>query len=409
MNWILFLVKKYLAVRHKQRGLRLVIRLAVVGVALGVTTLTVSQSVLSGFEKTFRKSILGFNAHLVVLKEGEMQHPEAEKRLILPLLESHASSWTPFMYREALFLAHGQVKGAVLKGIDPLTFPGVYDVNVRPWRGSQVPANIKDLLQTRGEIPSIVLGSDLAEELGVSETERIKVYLPRAAGEGGPAAKDFQVFEATGTFSTGLYEFDHGFAFVDLAGLQKVFGVTEVLSGLEFRLHDAMQAEALAQDLKRRLGMPYDAVSWVKLNGPLFQALRIERWAFFVVMSMVVVVAAFNIVGVLLLMIFQKTREISILRAMGADISGLKRVFGLQGLGIGAAGCAAGMLLGAGIVQVLKHSGVFKIAKEVYLIGEIPVDFSWLVMASVAAAGLCVSWLATQLAVARLKRVPLDL
>lgn len=410
MNWIFFLVKKYLGFREKQRGLRLVIRLAIVGVALGVTTLTVSQAVLSGFEKAFLKSILGFNAHLVVLKEGEMRNLSEEQHRILPLLQSNSLSVTPFLYREGLFLAKGQVKGAVLKGIDPLTFQGVYDVNVRPWSDSQVPANIQELLKPRGALPRMILGADLAEELGVTgSAEPIKVFLPKQAGDGPVGEKDFQVFEASGTFSTGLYEFDHGFAFVDLASLQKVFGVTEVVSGLEFRLRDPMRADAVAQEIKNRLGLSYDAVSWKKLNGPLFKALRLERFAFFVVMSMVVAVAAFNIVGVLLLMIFQKSRDISILRAMGANLSGLKRVFGWQGLSIATVGCLGGLLLGGVLLQILKRSGWFKIAKEVYLIGELPVDFSWTVMGSVAAAGLGISWLATQVAVARLKRVPLDL
>lgn len=409
MSWILFLIKKYSSFRS-QRGVRLVLRLAVLGVALGVATLTLTQSVLSGFERTFRDSILGFNAHLVVLKEGEMKDPEAEKRRILPELESLLDSWTPFLYREGLFLAHGKVKGAVLKGIDPLTFQKVYAVKVRPLEKSQVAANIKDLLRSREGTPALILGADLAEELGIGQAgERVKIFLPRTAANSPASEKNFQVFEVTGTFSTGLYEYDQGFAFVDLAGLQKVFGVTELISGLEFRLKDPLRAEMIAQETKQRLGFPYDAVSWEKLNGPLFRALRLERWVFFVIMSMVVLVAAFNIIGVLLLMIFQKSREISILRAMGAPYSGLKRLFGIKGLGIGAAGCFLGLVMGAALARILQATGVFKLAKEVYLVGELPIDFSWLVVGTVATVSLGISWLATQFAVSRLRRMPLDL
>jgi lipoprotein-releasing system permease protein len=312
------------------------------------------------------------------------------------------------LYREGLLISHGKVKGAVLKGIDPLTFSGVYDVKVRLLGNGQVPANIKELLNISGEVPALVLGADLAEDLGINQPgETVKVFLPKK--KDGAAAKSFQVFKVTGTFSTGLYEYDHGFAFVDLSKLQKIFDVSGMATGIEFKLNHPEQAEEISKGLKPHLGQLYDSVSWQKLNAPLFRALRLERIMFFVIMSMVVAVAAFNIVGVLLLMIFEKSREISILRALGASYFGLKRVFGIQGLVLGALGSLGGMILGGFLVWILKNTHFLKLAKEVYLVGEIPVDFSLIMVLLIVGASLVITFLATQIGVARLKKVPLDL
>jgi lipoprotein-releasing system permease protein len=159
----------------------------------------------------------------------------------------------------------------------------------------------------------------LAEELELQDaTDEIRVFLPRQNEAGKKVAPSFQVFRVAGTFTSGLREFDRGFALVESQQLQKIYGLSGVATGLEFRLREPDQAEWLAGDIKKSLGPGYDAVAWQQLNGPLFQALRLERTVFFIIMSMVVTVAAFNIVGVLILMIFDKGREISILRAMGA-------------------------------------------------------------------------------------------
>lgn len=405
MNWIFFLAKKHLRA-PKKKGVRLVMAVAALGIALGVATLTVTQAVSSGLEKAFYQSILGFNAHLAVRKHGEMEDPKAEEKRFREALGPDALASTPFLYREVLLVAQGRVKGAVLKGIDPLTFPEVYAVKVRPRIDAQVPANIGNLLRA-GEIPKVVLGADLAEALGLKGNgDKVKIFVPQ---EGEKSGGRFQIFEVTGVFQSGLYEFDQGFALADIAELQKIFAVPGKATGIEWRLKDPSRAERLAKELKENFRLPYDVISWQQLNGPLFQALRLERSVFFVVMSMVVVVAAFNIIGVLLLMIFDKTREISILRAMGAPQRGLRWVFGLQGLALGGAGCLMGLALGMGVGWILRTTQWVKPVKEIYLVDRLPVDLSPVVVASVVLVSLLVSFLATQFGVARLKKTPLDL
>ncbi len=409
MNWIIFLTRKYLRTRNK-RGIRLVLRLAVIGVALSVGTLLVTQSVMSGFEKVFRESVLGFNAHLVVLSHEEKDFREEWENLLSQERFGEVLASTSFLYREGLLVARGKVKGAVLKGIDPLTFGRVYGVRIRPLSPSQVAANIRDLLKVPTGAPAIILGENLARDLGVTDPgETIKVFLPRKTAGALTHKENFRLFQVTGIFSSGLYEFDQGFAFVDKPTLEDLYGIPGGTSGLEIRLKDPDHVEDLEAELQRSLGLGYEVVSWKKLNGPLFRALRMERTLFFVIMAMVVMVAAFNIVGVLLLMIFEKTREISILRAVGTPYRGLKRLFGLQGLWIGGLGCLWGLILGGLVAWFLKKSQIFRLAKEVYLVGELPVDLSLGVVGTVVGVSLLISYFATQFAVARLNKTPLDL
>jgi lipoprotein-releasing system permease protein len=408
LYWPYFLSKKYRQARQR-RGICLVWRLAVIGVAMGVTTLTLTQGVLSGFERVFRQAILGFNAHLVVLKLDGMHRPGEEEAFLRQQLGEALHQATPFFYREGLLVAGGRVKGAVFKGINPLTFEEVYDVELRPSGEVQVPAKIKDLLEGAGPYPKIILGEDLAEKLQIQKGRNtVKAFLPTEAPKG-EGKQSFQVFEVGGTFSSGLREFDEGFVLADASALQGIYGVKGQATGIEMTLNDPESAPYWAERLKNLLGPGYEVMSWQRLNAPLFQALRLERSMFFVIMAMVVAVAAFNITGVLILMIFDKSREISILRAMGASRRGLRRVFALEGLWIGLTGAGAGILVGVLLAWGIRASGVLKLAKEVYFISELPVEMSGMVLVTVFLASLGIAYLATRFAVARLNRAPLDL
>lgn len=407
MSWDFFLAKKYLG-HPAKRGIRLVLRLAVLGVALGVATLSLTQAVMNGFEKVFRESILGFNAHLVVLKDGEMQDPQAEEERIKKAISGEVLGATPFLYREVLLVAHGRVKGAVFKGIDPLTFARVYAVKTRRAGGAQVPAKIEELLNEDSELPNVVLGEDLAEELGLmGSNETLKVFLPKK--EAGTNEKNFVSFRLAGTFRTGLYEFDRGFAFVSLPRMQVLLDSPGLASGVEMTLKKPLDAEPIAKGLRENLGRGYEAVSWQKLNGPLFSALKNERRMFLIIMAMVVVVASFNIVGVLLLMIFDRSREVSILRALGATKGGVQRLFGYQGLAIGALGSVLGIALAAALGVFAQRSGLLKLEKEVYLIERLPVAWSPSVVAATVGVSMLIALLATWVAVRRLGNNRLDL
>jgi lipoprotein-releasing system permease protein len=422
MNWVVFLVKKYLSLTSK-KGMRFIVRLTVFGVVLGVATLTLTQAVLSGFQQQFRKSILGFNAHLVVLKEGEMEDFSEESKKIQGVLHGEVTAFTPFFYRESLLIHDGKVKGGVLKGIDPLTFGQVYDVEVRSLQTGQGVENVGDLFNGLTPYPSLILGENLAKELGVTkEKSLVKVFVPnkkkksflgdqepKTGFKSNTTAGNFQWFQVVGLFSTGLYEFDRNFAFSEIPSLQKVFGAEQKITGMEMTLLDPQKAEELAGLLKQKLGILYQAVSWQKLNAPLFQALEIERVMFFVIMAMVVGVASFNVIGIVLLMIFEKTGEISILRALGASYRAIKRIFGYQGFLLGGVGVLLGLALGWLLGMVLKFFPLLKLEKEVYLVERLPVQFSFSLALSIVGVAMVIIYISTRIAVSRVEKAPLDL
>lgn len=409
MGWVGFLTMRHLGSPLK-RGVRFVIVLATFGVALGVATLTLTQAVAVGLEKIFHDSILGFNAHLVVQKMGEMEDPQGETKRIRELLGDEVLATTPFLYREVLLVSHGKVKGAVLKGIDPLTFNQVYAVKVRPRAETQVPANIKDLLQAPADFPRVVLGKDLAEALGISgEGANVKIFVPSPQAAGKKVTGTFQVFAVSGIFETGISKFDEAFAIVDLGAMQKVFDKIGWASGIEIKLKDPDRAIELEENHRQNFLLPYDVRSWQKLNAPFFRALTMERILFFLIMGLVVVVAAFNIVGVLLLLIFDKTREISILRALGASESGLKRIFGLTGLMLGGAGSILGVVMGFGVAFLIRSTGWIRPVKEIHFVDRLPVEISLPLVAVVIGASLAITLIATWFGVSRLKSSGLDL
>lgn len=392
-------------------------RLAILGIALGVATLLLTQSVLSGFEKVFKESLMDFSAHVAVLRYGGIGQPEELIQQIEKEWGEQIEAVTPFLYRESLLVAGGKVRGAALKGIDPSSFSQVYGVKVNSWlqQGQGLPSanSMKELLNISGKVPSLVLGVDLARDLGVSaEQPFVKVFLPEENSKPSKQKHRFQSFRVTGTFRAGLKELDEGFALLDRESLAQVFGEdprsSAAATGLEFRLKNPELAPVVAQEMESALGPGYEVYSWQRMNESLFHALRLERILFFVLMSMVVAVAAFNIIGVLVLMIFEKRREISLLRALGSSSRGLRRLWVLQGLSLGGVGVLGGVLIASLLGWGLQKSKLFHLAKEVYWVEELPLQASWWVLLTVIGVTLCFIWLATRFAVREIRRAPLD-
>lgn len=419
-------ISTFLARRFQSKGpaagIRLVARLAILGIALGVATLLLTQSVLSGFEKVFKESLMGFSAHVAVLRYGGIPDPKNLQKQMNDQWGEELAGATPFFYRESLLVAGGKVRGAALKGIDPAQFEEVYGLQIKPWEDfvlsegawQQSPEAIQALLLSPSEAPPLLLGEDLAKSLGVGrEQNLVKVFLPKQGTDSEKALHRFENFRVVGTFNAGLKELDAGFALVDQARLAQVFGEDTAASspatGLEFRLHDPERAPMIAAAMEEALGPGYEVYSWQQMNEPLFHALRLERVLFFVLMAMVVAVAAFNVIGVLLLMIFEKKKEISILRALGLSLARLKKIWLLQGLGLGLLGALGGLILASVLGLWLKNSQAFRLAKEVYWVENLPLEASATVALSVLGASLLLIGLASLFALRQLKKAPLQL
>ncbi|MBL7684497.1 MAG: ABC transporter permease [Deltaproteobacteria bacterium] len=354
--------------------------IAIFGIMLGVASQLVAVSILTGFEKTFTKAILGFNAHVVLMKEGEIQTSEKiDERLKASSSGNEIKSMTPFLYREGLMAHHGRVKGVVLKGIDPLTFQGVYDVTLRIFSDSLKNKSFEKWFESNdANLPPIVLGSDLADLLGVTAHDRtISILSPQGDLKNVSDIRNFKKFEVVATFQSGLFEYDSQFALLDLKTSQDFFHAENRVTGYEMRVHNLEKAHLIAQHLSNEFGIPFQAVSWDELNAEIFQALKLEKKLFFIIMGLMVLVASANVLGMMVISVSRQTREISILKALGMSPRHLRSIFWIQGLALSWLGVLLGSFLGLCVSYYLSHYSLIHLAREVYLVSELPVFISF--------------------------------
>lgn len=387
---------------------------ALIGLILGVAAQVVALSILVGFEKHFTESILGFNADLVLLRDGEVSNPEFVLSQIKNYEAQGVRAVTPFLYREGLIAHHSKVKGFAIKGIDLSTFSNVYKLELNPYSDLKIPeakAMIQHLSQesAEGESP-VILGSDLADYLGVNEKDPyVSILLPKGDLKKISDPKQFKKFKVIGTFSSGLYEFDSQFLLMDLTKAQKFFELPHVVTGFEMKVKNLKKASMLAEAMAKDFSFPYQALSWDELNAEIFQALKLEKKLFFIIMGLIVIVAAANLIGLVVILISEQSKEISILKVMGMKNKTLERIFAFQGLLLAFTGIALGCGLGWMIAKILATYAFIPLAKEVYLISSLPVEVNARMLVWICGFSALSAYGASRIASKRIVDLPLDL
>lgn len=383
---------------------------ALVGLILGVAAQVIAFSILSGFEKQFTESILGFNADLVVLREGEIDDPEQVLRKIKTYEKEGVKAITPFLYREGLIAHRSKTKGLVVKGIDTSSFSNVYSLKFKVY--DSVKNSALSLLKSQdnsSEIP-LILGADLADYLGISASNPyVNLLSPQSELSASSPAKPFKKFKVLGTFSSGLYEFDSQFALASLDHVQEFFNVPGVITGYEMKVQDLPKASEIAKTMSREFPFPFQVLSWDELNSEIFQALKLEKKLFFIIMGLIVLVAAANLLGLVFILISEQSKEISILKAMGMKNKTLKSIFTFQGLILGTLGVILGCALGGVLAELISHYAWIHMTKEVYLISKLPIEMNYKVLCGVATFGLACTYLASWFASRRVLELKLDL
>ena len=359
---------------------------SIVGVILGVAALTVVLSVTSGFQEVFRAKVLGVNAHVTVLKYGIdfSEYPEVMKKLEkMP----HVKAVSPFVFEE-MMLAHGSsLSGVLVKGIDPAASAKVLDLEKQLESGKM--GDLEVLAPASGgdkPIPGIFLGHELQKKLKVKLGDAVRLVMPKPnldpmawapAGGGeasnGPTSRDFRL---VGVFHAGFDEYDRHLAYLSLKSAQAFSPSGDVVTGVEMRIDDLDHTTEICDDISERLGgSPYRVLGWEELNHNLFEALRLQKIALLIFLTLIILVAAFNIVAALTMMVIDKTKEVAILKSMGMRSSGAARMFQVVGLTIGAVGTTAGVGLGLFICFAVRHFG-YQLDPNVYLIEHLPVRVS---------------------------------
>lgn len=356
------LANRFLLGDRRERFLSVSTVVAIIGVAFGVAALLISLSIITGFQREFKKAVLDFNSHVVLLNADEITDPEKVAREAGELSSIGIKGWTPFIYREGMAVVGSKVKGIVLKGVDFKKFSNLSRMKIS-FEGGDGPGGLRN----KEHLPTLILGKTLARELGPTEGI-VRILFP---------PQDIRRFFVGGEFESGLHEYDSSFAFLTLEEAVRFFKTRGRVSGLEFWLEDPDQATLWASVMKGHFRHPYVVMTWRDLNENIFRALELEKLVFFVLMIVLIGVAVLNILGTLLMLLLEKRGEVAILRAMGLSWRRLRKVFLLDGLLIGFVAIALGVLLGLGVLFFLERWQPISLAPEVYFVKNVPVAYSW--------------------------------
>jgi lipoprotein-releasing system permease protein len=406
-EWALSL--RYLKAKRQQVFISLITWISVGGVAVGVMALIVVLAVMSGFEDLLKHKIVGTNAHVVVLQLDSHRLKDYEHLVERVQQAPHVIAVTPFVYSQVMLSSRTNAMGVVIRGIDPTREQLVTDLakNIREGGLERLSEEVARASNVEEEVPSrlpgMVLGRELAKNLNTFLGDEITVISPMGTITPAGMMPKYRRFEVVALFDSGMFEYDTSLAFISLPTAQRFFNLGDAVTGLQVKVDDVDRAPQVAQTLRRELGFPYWTRDWTEMNRNLFAALRVEKVTMFVILALIVLVAAFNIVGTLIMMVMEKRRDIAILKAMGATRRVIMKIFVLQGLIIGAAGTAAGAIGGVvlasslerirGVLEDLLQMSVFP--KDVYYFDQLPVKLQGLDFTLITLAAIVLSFLAT--------------
>ncbi|MDO8520293.1 MAG: ABC transporter permease [Deltaproteobacteria bacterium] len=345
---------------------------ALAGIAFGLAATLVTLSVMDGFETAYEEAILGFNAHIVLIQDGEENEKISLDDILTRFKKEGIRASTPFIFREGLGVMPDQVSGVVLKGVDPKTMREVYPIRFDPIGGR----NPEGLLEEQGKNPPAILGKILLKQFfpqGIPKNPEVRVVVPKGKFV---SLKDLsETFTVVGTFESGLNEFDSQFILTSLPVMKGIFD-TPNYNGMELVLHDKSKAHDLARRLEEALPPAYQAISWDELNEPLFAAMKMEKRIFLIMMLLIVGIASFNVMGVIFMLIVSRKPDIAILKALGGRKGGIVRAFSVNGLILGGIGILAGEVLAAAALYSLARFKWFALDPEIYFISRLPVAWS---------------------------------
>jgi lipoprotein-releasing system permease protein len=394
MRFVTYIARRYLRSRRRSRFLSRVSVTAVIGIVLGVMVLDLTLAIMNGFHEEMRRTFVE-NLPMVSIVTSD---PSGFGDLGLVIdaigMDEEVTGVAPFIRQEVIVTADRRRgpprhKAAIIWGVEPDLVDTVQPLSRLLLPGSRLAA-----LREPG-MPRVILGSDLATSLYAAMGDTIVVTAPSGELDLDNLEAESRRFVVGGFFSTGMYEFDSRFGYIDIAGAREFFGYAPqgaTLVGVKVR--DMMRAPQVGERLESFLGSSFHATDWIALNHNLFQWIKLEKVVMFLLLGLIVVVAAFNIVGILTMMVGERRREIGILLSMGTQRSQIQGIFMLNGFWLGLVGVAIGSLLGWLGTVYLDKVGI-GLPGDVYFLDHIPVIARWEDFVTVAAVALLITLLAT--------------
>lgn len=385
LEW--FVSLRYFKARRKRGFLSLISAISILGVAVGVMALIVVLSVMNGFQKDLRERILGTTPHVMIQSfRGSIKNYSELVSKISDLPQVAGAS--PYIYIQGLITHDTRANGVLVRGIAP----ELAKKTVR-FDSYLIMGTLKDLQNSNP--PRIILGSELAKSLGVNVHDYVTLLVP--SGRITPLGQlpRSQIFRVSGLFQSGMYQYDQSVAYINLATAQKLTGLKDAVMGIEVRLFDPDTASEVAETLRESLGYEYWIRDWMQMNKNLFSALKLEKTVMFVILTLIIFVAAFNIVSSLIMLVMNKAKDIAILKAMGATSSSIQRTFMLTGFLIGVFGTIMGLFGGFCLCFILKRYHFIELPKDIYYTSTLPVQVEIADVVAVCIAALLISFLAT--------------
>ncbi len=376
----LFVARRYLTAKGKDTFLSVITLISIGGVVVGVMALVVVISVMNGFEIDLREKILGTTAHITVLhvgREGVTDYPALEAEI--DRVEG-VEAVAPFVFVEGILSSKRDSIGAVIRGVDMASHREISTIEDKIVEGTMdFDVAKKSPLEAKlgGYVPpedGIVLGVELARNLGVDLNDTVTLISPQVIWNPlAPVPPKMKNFRVVGIFDVGMYEFDSSLAYIDLETAQEFLAIPHKVNGLEVRVADVFDAPAVSARINDAVGLPYFARDWTVTHEQLWTMLALEKHTMFVILTLIILVAAFNILSTLIMIVIEKTGEIGILKAMGATNGAIVRIFLLNGLIIGTVGTALGLVAGLGLCRVLQKYQFVELPAEVYALRTLPV------------------------------------
>ncbi len=388
MSYEFYIASRYFTAKKKSPFLSVVVLISILGVTIGVAALVIVLGVMTGLHTQWRQKILGTTAHAVILKYHNEPITEVEE--ILSQVENvpNVVAAAPFVYSKAIISYQNRTDGIAVKGIDPVLEEKVSDL----------PGNIvlgtMDLESS--DVPSIILGIDLADNLRVHMGDTLLLAtLQRNPLAGTGFVPKIKKFKVTGIFDSGFYEYNASLAYISSQNAQEMFQLPDAFTGIALRMEDIYRAKETSQEITGILGYPFRVSDWMALNKNLFAALQLEKKTMFIILTLIIIVAAFGISGTLIMTVMRKTREIGILRSMGATQRSIMKIFIFEGGIVGSIGVGLGILVGVLLSMLLRRYEFISIPGDIYFISKLPVEIRGTDCLLVALAALGITFLAT--------------
>jgi lipoprotein-releasing system permease protein len=392
MRFELFISRRYFKSKPKGTLLSLITLLSIAGVMIGVTALIVVIGVMAGFETDLKTRIMGIEPHIVIdQKEGPI-HDYAEIVAVARQVPGVEAAW-PLEELQVMLKSETRVAIAVIKGVDPTAAGN--GLQLAQLQALQLQSHPDVSSPSGAQLPPLIMGRDLARNLGLIRGDTLFVVSPRGKLAPVGFVPYMKRFVLADIFQTGMYEYDGSLAFMRLQDAQALNQSRGAVGAVEVRVGDVFRSLNISKELAAHLGNGFRLRDWSQLNKNLFSALKLEKAAMFIALTLITLVATFSITSSLVMMVMEKVKDIAILRTLGATSKNIRRIFVLQGMLIGTIGTASGVFLGVLLCYLQNRYGLVRLPGDVYYISALPVDLNALDVTLVALCAMTISFLST--------------